>query len=307
MLDRALAYGMYVNKGRALPDVRDGLKPVQRRILHAMDEIGARAGRPYLKSAGVVGHVIANYHPHGDSAIYDAMVRMAQPFSLNVPLVDGQGNWGTVGPKEFSDPPAAYRYCLTGRRPRAPGRRARRRASTTSSPAPPRTPTRPVDLRVLGADGEPVGASVLFHSGDHPTLRLRTREGFEVTGTANHPLLVLERAGDGRPLLALAHARASCGRARAWPSPAPSSTTGATPRARGARRAARRRGRRRVPRGARRRAAGGGLAPRDRPASGRSCARCTRRTAGSARTPARVRVVLRRPRARRGPRRASCC
>ena len=141
MLDRALAYGMYVNKGRALPDVRDGLKPVQRRILHAMDEIGARAGRPYVKSAGVVGHVIANYHPHGDSAIYDAMVRMAQPFSLNVPLVDGQGNWGTVGPKEFSDPPAAYRYCLTadarvrlalGRDPA--DRRPRSRGS-------PRTPT----------------------------------------------------------------------------------------------------------------------------------------------------------------------
>ena len=110
MLDRALAYGMYVNKGRALPDVRDGLKPVQRRIITAMDEIGARAGRPYMKSAQVVGQVIGNYHPHGDVPIYDAMVRLAQGFSLNVPLVDGQGNWGSVGPKEYSDPAAAYRY-----------------------------------------------------------------------------------------------------------------------------------------------------------------------------------------------------
>jgi DNA gyrase subunit A len=110
LLERALAYGMYVNLGRALPDVRDGLKPVQRRIIHAMDELGARAGRPYQKSALTVGHVIGNYHPHGDSAVYDAMVRMAQDFVLNVPLVDGQGNWGSVGPKDHSDPPAAYRY-----------------------------------------------------------------------------------------------------------------------------------------------------------------------------------------------------
>ncbi len=110
LLERALAYGMYVNLGRALPDVRDGLKPVQRRIVHAMDELGGRAGRPYQKSALTVGHVIGNYHPHGDSAVYDAMVRMAQDFVLNVPLVDGQGNWGSVGPKEYSDPPAAYRY-----------------------------------------------------------------------------------------------------------------------------------------------------------------------------------------------------
>ena len=110
LLERALSYGMYVNLGRALPDVRDGLKPVQRRIIHAMDELGARAGRPYQKSALTVGHVIGNYHPHGDSAVYDAMVRMAQDFVLNVPLIDGQGNWGSVGPKEYSDPPAAYRY-----------------------------------------------------------------------------------------------------------------------------------------------------------------------------------------------------
>jgi DNA gyrase/topoisomerase IV subunit A len=110
LLERALAYGMYVNLGRALPDVRDGLKPVQRRIIHAMDELGARAGRPFQKSALTVGHVIGNYHPHGDSAVYDAMVRMAQDFVLNVPLIEGQGNWGSVGPKEYSDPPAAYRY-----------------------------------------------------------------------------------------------------------------------------------------------------------------------------------------------------
>ena len=90
-----LDYAMSVIVGRALPDARDGLKPVQRRIIHAMDELGGRAGRPYQKSALTVGHVIGNYHPHGDSAVYDAMVRMAQGFVLNVPLVDGQGNWGS--------------------------------------------------------------------------------------------------------------------------------------------------------------------------------------------------------------------
>jgi DNA gyrase subunit A len=110
MLERALAYGMYVNKGRAIPDVRDGLKPVQRRIVFSLDELGGRPGRPYIKSATVIGQVIGHYHPHGDGAVYDAMVRLAQDFNQNVPLVDGQGNWGSVGPKEFSDPPAAYRY-----------------------------------------------------------------------------------------------------------------------------------------------------------------------------------------------------
>ena len=106
MLDRGHAYGSYVNTSRAIPDVRDGLKPVQRRILFAMDELGSRSDRPYKKSATTVGHVIGNYHPHGDSAVYDAMVRMAQDFQSTTPLVDGQGNWGNVD----GDPAAAMRY-----------------------------------------------------------------------------------------------------------------------------------------------------------------------------------------------------
>ena len=106
MLDRGHAYGSYVNTSRAIPDVRDGLKPVQRRIIFAMDELGSRADRPYKKSATTVGHVIGNYHPHGDSAVYDAMVRMAQDFQSTTPLVDGQGNWGNVD----GDPAAAMRY-----------------------------------------------------------------------------------------------------------------------------------------------------------------------------------------------------
>ena len=101
-----LDYAMSVIVSRALPDVRDGLKPVHRRILFAMHEAGYTADKPHRKSARVVGDVMGKYHPHGDSAIYDAMVRMAQPFSMRVPLVDGQGNFGSMD----GDPPAAMRY-----------------------------------------------------------------------------------------------------------------------------------------------------------------------------------------------------
>jgi DNA gyrase subunit A len=101
-----LDYAMSVIVSRALPDVRDGLKPVHRRILFAMHEAGYTADKPHRKSARVVGDVMGKYHPHGDAAIYDAMVRMAQPFSMRVPLVDGQGNFGSMD----GDPPAAMRY-----------------------------------------------------------------------------------------------------------------------------------------------------------------------------------------------------
>jgi DNA gyrase subunit A len=99
-------YSMSVIVSRALPDVRDGLKPVHRRVLYAMNELGLVPGRPYKKSATVVGDVLGKYHPHGDSSVYDALVRMVQDFSLRYPLVDGQGNFGSVD----GDPPAAYRY-----------------------------------------------------------------------------------------------------------------------------------------------------------------------------------------------------
>ncbi len=101
-----LAYSMSVIVGRALPDVRDGLKPVHRRVLYAMNEVGNDWNKPYKKSARIVGDVMGKYHPHGDSAIYDTMVRMAQPFSMRYVLIDGQGNYGSVD----GDPPAAMRY-----------------------------------------------------------------------------------------------------------------------------------------------------------------------------------------------------
>src|ERR1700726_3325209 len=101
-----LDYAMSVIVGRALPDVRDGLKPVHRRVLYAMRELGNDWNKAYKKSARVVGDVIGKYHPHGDASVYDAIVRMAQEFSMRYPMVDGQGNFGSVD----GDPPAAMRY-----------------------------------------------------------------------------------------------------------------------------------------------------------------------------------------------------
>jgi DNA gyrase subunit A len=101
-----LDYAMSVIVGRALPDVRDGLKPVHRRVLYGMHDLGLQPNRPYRKSATIVGEVMGKYHPHGDSAIYDTLARMAQDFSLRYPLVDGQGNFGSID----DDPPAAMRY-----------------------------------------------------------------------------------------------------------------------------------------------------------------------------------------------------
>ncbi len=106
MRNSYLDYAMSVIVSRALPDVRDGLKPVHRRILYAMNDMGIRHASPYKKSARIVGEVLGKYHPHGDASVYDAMVRMAQDFSMRYPLVDGQGNFGSVD----NDPPAAMRY-----------------------------------------------------------------------------------------------------------------------------------------------------------------------------------------------------
>src|SRR3989338_9590332 len=105
-----LQYSMSVIVSRALPDARDGLKPVHRRILYVMNELGLVHNKPFKKSANVVGTCLARYHPHGDIAVYDSMVRMAQDFSLRYVLVDGQGNMGSID----GDSPAAQRYCITG-------------------------------------------------------------------------------------------------------------------------------------------------------------------------------------------------
>ena len=106
MQESFLNYAMSVIVARALPDVRDGLKPVHRRILYAMYEDNLTSDKPFKKSSTCVGDVLGRYHPHGDASVYDALVRLAQDFSMRYPLVDGHGNFGSVD----GDPPAAYRY-----------------------------------------------------------------------------------------------------------------------------------------------------------------------------------------------------
>ncbi len=182
-----LDYAMSVIVGRALPEVRDGLKPVHRRVLYAMYDGGYRPDRGYFKCARVVGDVMANYHPHGDSAIYDTLVRLAQPWSLRYPLVDGNGNFGSPG----NDPAAAMRYCLVAESHIS-------RADGTTVPiadlapgARPQSDTDLVDVKLLDRSGDPVLATTFFHSGDHSTLRVTTREGYRLTGSENHPVLCL--------------------------------------------------------------------------------------------------------------------
>jgi DNA gyrase subunit A len=180
-----LDYAMSVIVGRALPDVRDGLKPVHRRVLYAMHDLGLQPNRAYRKCAFIVGEVMGKYHPHGDSAIYDTLARMAQDFSLRSPLVDGQGNFGSID----DDPPAAMRYCCSG------DTRVRTAAGTVrlDSVLPGVQPEsdNDIDIQVLDRLGHRVRVSRLFHSGEHPTLRLRTKQGYELTGTHNHPVLCL--------------------------------------------------------------------------------------------------------------------
>jgi DNA gyrase subunit A len=188
-------YAMSVIVGRALPEVRDGLKPVHRRVLYAMYDSGFRPDRSHAKSARSVAETMGNYHPHGDASIYDTLVRMAQPWSLRYPLVDGQGNFGSPG----NDPPAAMRYCVSGDTlVRLPFGQSIRIADVVRNARP--NSDNAIDLKVLDRHGNPVVAEQLFHSGEHPTYTVRTTEGYEVTGTANHPLLCLVDVG-GVPTL----------------------------------------------------------------------------------------------------------
>ena len=133
-----LDYAMSVIVGRALPDVRDGLKPVHRKILYAMFDSGFRPDRGYVKCARVVGDVMGNYHPHGDSSIYDALVRMAQPWSLRYPLIDGNGNFGSPG-----NDPAGRDAVLRDRGHPGPARGRHARSGSTHWCRTPRRRPRP--------------------------------------------------------------------------------------------------------------------------------------------------------------------
>ena len=159
---------MSVIVARALPDARDGLKPVHRRILYSMHENGHTPDKKYVKSARVVGDVMGKYHPHGDQAIYDALVRMAQDFSMRLPLIDGQGNFGSVD----GDPPAAMRYTEARL-----GQAARWRCSRTS------TRTRSISRRTMTAtSSEPVVLPARF-----PNLLVNGAGGIAVGMATNIP------------------------------------------------------------------------------------------------------------------------
>ena len=188
-----LEYAMSVIVSRALPDVRDGLKPVTRRILYAAFDTGLRPDQRFRKCAALVGEVMKTYHPHGDQSIYDALARLAQDFSTRNLLIDGQGNFGSVD----GDAPAAMRYCASGdTRVRMPNGTMRLDSLAQIAP----DSELDVDLKVLDRNADAVRATKLFHSGDHPTIRIRTIEGYELTGTHNHPVLCLEPVA-GVPML----------------------------------------------------------------------------------------------------------
>jgi DNA gyrase subunit A len=190
-----LDYAMSVIIARALPDVRDGLKPVQRRILYVMRELGLTPDSQHTKSAKVCGETTANYHPHGQEVVYPTLVRMAQDFNMRYPLVDGQGNFGSVD----GDPPAAMRYCLTGD---ALVRTAEGLIPIGKLASAEAEAEAAIDIAVRSVGGRTQRAERWFDCGEHPTLRVRTRYGYELTGTPNHPVLVCLADPTGKPRLA---------------------------------------------------------------------------------------------------------
>ena len=177
-------YSMSVLVARAVPDIRDGLKPVHRRILYSMKELGLSSDKPYKKSANVVGLALANYHPHGDSSVYEAMVNMTHDFSLTTPLVDGHGNFGSME----GDPYAAYRYCVTGDTLILTNRGIF-----------------PISYLKVIADGEIlrgveikdkngmfVPATKFFNCGEHKVKKITLDNGQSIKGTYNHPILIVD-------------------------------------------------------------------------------------------------------------------
>ncbi len=186
-----LDYAMSVIVSRALPDVRDGLKPVHRRILYAMWSIGLKANAKFRKSATVVGEVLGKYHPHGDSAVYDSMVRMAQDFAMRYPLVRGQGNFGSMD----GDRPAAMRYCVTGDTLILTDKGIVPIDSISNKEE------EKINLSILNYQGKVKKADRFFNSGKHKIIKVSTKEGYEVQGSFNHPLLVWTKDKFNRPTI----------------------------------------------------------------------------------------------------------
>ena len=184
-------YAMSVIVGRALPDVRDGLKPVHRRILYAMYELGMFHNKPFKKCARIVGEVLGKWHPHGDSAVYDALVRMAQDFSLRYPLIKGQGNFGSID----GDSAAAMRYCVTGDTLVLTNKGILPINEISSKKE------AKINLEVLNYKGSRKKASKFFNSGKHEIYELTTEQGYNLRGSFNHPVLCWEHDYFGKPSL----------------------------------------------------------------------------------------------------------
>ena len=188
-----LSYAVAVVTARAIPSVLDGMKPVVRRCVYGAFEGGYRSDKKHVKSARIVGDVMGQYHPHGDSAVYDTIVGLAQPWGNNITMFDGAGNWGSPG-KE--DPAAASRYCVTGdTRVRLADGTTRTLQDIAESNGVYSDGEAVIDMKVLGAEGEPVVADRIFHSGEHPVKTMVTKRGRKLTGTDNHPVLVLAPVG----------------------------------------------------------------------------------------------------------------
>ena len=190
-----LDYAMSVIVSRALPDVRDGLKPVHRRILWDMWNTGLTHSAKFRKSANVVGSTMGQYHPHGDTAIYDAMVRMTQDFSLRYPLIAGQGNFGNID----GDNAAAMRYCVSGDTLVATERGLEKIKDITNGGG---DNEEKIDIKVLSKERQIHRASKWFDSGEHPTLKVITGRGYSIEGSYNHPLLTWRRDAGGAPRFA---------------------------------------------------------------------------------------------------------
>ena len=172
-------YAMSVIVGRALPDVRDGLKPVHRRILYAMNDLSLSYNKPFKKCARVVGEVLGKYHPHGDTAVYDALVRMGQDFSLRYPLIQGQGNFGSVD----GDSAAAMRYCITGDSLILTDKGILSIKDISNEKE------TKINMKILSYNGKKNPASKFFNSGKHNIIELRTRLGYKIKGSYNHPIM----------------------------------------------------------------------------------------------------------------------
>ena len=181
-----LDYSMSVIVSRALPDARDGLKPVHRRILYAMDEMGMTSKSPFKKSARIVGDVLGKYHPHGDSSVYGALVRLAQDFNMRYQLIDGHGNFGSVD----GDEAAAMRYCLSTCSLVSTDKGLIPIAKITKNETELNTDNE-IDIKVNSMNNKVNTSKVLFNSGIHEIYEVKTEAGFSVKATSNHPLLTL--------------------------------------------------------------------------------------------------------------------